>query len=354
MKLIDIGSMVINGKKIDNNSPVFIIAEAGVNHNGSLDMAKRLVIEAKNCGADCVKFQTFKAERVVNEDSPKAMYQNKTTNPNESQLEMLKKCELKYEDHKEVLNLCEKVGITFLSTPYNVEDVDFLDQLGISAFKLASIHAVEPLFIEYTANKGKPIILSTGMTNLSEIENAVKSIRNYLKNNFALLQCTTNYPSNHNDANLNTILMMKEKFNVVIGYSDHTKDTTSAIVSVALGAKIIEKHFTLDKTLPGPDHTSSLTPKEFKKFSEKIRNAEKTLGSYEKFPCEVEIENMKGMRRSIAARKNINKGEIINSEMITFKRPSNGLEPRLVNKIIGKKVLIDIRKHSFIELNMLK
>jgi len=347
-------SLKINQYKIDENSPVFIIAEAGVNHNGSLNMAKRLVIEAKNCGADCVKFQTFKAERVVNEDSPKALYQNKTTDPNESQLEMLRNCELKDNYHKKLLELCEKVGIIFLSTPYNVEDVDFLDQLGVQAYKLASIHAVEPYFINYTAKKGKPIILSTGMATLSEINDAVKSIRNASNKNFSLLQCTTNYPSRYEDANLNAMITMKNKFNVVVGYSDHTKDDTVAIVSVGLGAKIIEKHFTLDKTLPGPDHTSSLNPEEFKQFVEKIRNAEKTMGTYEKFPCEIEKENLKGMRRSIVAKIDINNGTIITPEMITFKRPANGIEPRLLNKIIGKKVITDITKDSFIRFKMLK
>ena len=347
-------SLKINHYQIDENSPVFIIAEAGVNHNGSLDMAKRLVIEAKNCGADCVKFQTFKAERVVNQDSPKAVYQNKTTDPNESQLEMLRKCELKYDYHQELLELCKKVEIIFLSTPYNVEDVDFLDQLGVPAYKLASIHVAEPYFIDYTAIKGKPVILSTGMATLSEIDHAVKSIRNASNKSFALLQCTTNYPSCYDDANLNAMITMKEKFNVIVGYSDHTKDATAAVVSVGLGAKIIEKHFTLDKTLQGPDHTSSLNPEEFKQFVEKIRNAEKTMGTYEKFPCEIEKENLKGMRRSIVAKTDINNGTIITPQMITFKRPANGIEPRLLNKIIGKKVVTDITKDCFIRFNMLK
>ena len=308
-----------------------------MNHNGDIDLAKELIREAKNCGADCVKFQTFKAERVVTEEAPKAKYQLKTTDPDESQIDMLRKLEMPSDSYEEIMRYCHDQDIIFFSTPYNVEDVDFLDGLGVPAFKLASIHAAEPYFARYVAGKAKPIILSTGMATLGEVDEAVRAIRETGNEQFALLQCTTNYPSRLEDANLRAMQTMRDAFDVIVGYSDHTQDNTTCIVSVALGAKVIEKHFTLDKTLPGPDQSSSADPEEFANLVRDIRNAEKALGAARKEPCDIERKNAVGMRRSIVAKQNIAEGTVITEEMLTFKRPANGLKPLYLNEIIGKK-----------------
>ena len=344
----------IGGVCLNSASPVFIIAEAGVNHNGNLEMAKNLVTEAKKAGADCIKFQTFKAERVVSNDAPKANYQNLTTDPKETQLEMLKKCELKYEYHPILKKMCEDLGILFLSTPYNIEDAEFLESINVQAYKLASIHLAEPYFIKKVAMYKKPIILSTGMGSMREIEIAVKTLKNVSNNNFCLLQCTTNYPSIHMDVNLNAMVSIQNKFKSIIGYSDHTTDDISSIVSVGLGAKIIEKHFSLDKTLSGPDHTSSLNPIELHNFVKNIRNAEKVLGSFKKEPCPVELENMKGMRRSIFTKKHIKLGEPINYNSLTFKRPAKGISAGSIDKLIGKKAVKEIKKDTLLEFGMIK
>ena len=340
--------VTIGDTKIGHGQPVFIIAEAGVNHNGDLGQAKQLVIEAKRCGADCVKFQTFKAERVVTADAPKANYQLKTTDPDESQIEMLKKLELPLDSYEELISYCRQEDILFLSTPYNVEDADFLDKLGVPAFKLPSICAAEPAFVRYVAEKGKPVILATGMATLGEVEEAVTAFEETGNNQLILLQCTTNYPSRLEDANLLAMKTMCDAFNVMVGYSDHTQDDTACILSVALGARVIEKHFTLDKDLPGPDQSTSANPVEFARLVKNIRNAEKALGSARKEPCEIQKKNALGMRRSIVARQNINKGVGVTSEMLTFKRPATGIRSLFVEEIIGKRALGDIIVNAMI------
>jgi len=344
----------IGKRSIGRGQPVFIIAEAGVNHNGDINLARQLVLEAKKCGADCVKFQTFKAERVVTKDAPKANYQMKTTDPGESQLEMLKNCELKPEFHRELIELCDREAIIFLSTPYNIEDVDFLDGLDVEAFKLASIHAAEPYFGRYVAEKGKPIILSTGMATQGEVDEAVRSIRETGNEGLVLLQCSTNYPSRLEDANLRAMRTMRDAFGALVGYSDHTQNDTACIAAVALGAKVIEKHFTLNKTLPGPDQSSSADPEEFARLVRNIRNVEKTLGSARKEPCEIEKKNVVGMRRSIVARCDISNGTVIAENMLTCKRPSTGLSPKYMDYIVGKKAADNIRKDEFIDLRMIQ
>ncbi|HEG43168.1 MAG TPA: N-acetylneuraminate synthase [Phycisphaerales bacterium] len=332
----------IDERRIGKDCPIFIIAEAGVNHNGDINIARQLVHQAKKAGADCVKFQTFKSERVATEGAPKANYQLKTTDPQESQLAMLSKMELSRSDHLDLISLCHKERILFLSTPYNVEDVDFLNELGVPAFKLASMHLTEPSFLQYVADKGKPLIISTGMATLDEVEEAVDVIRQTGNDQIVLLQCTTNYPSRLEDANLLAMRTMADKFDVPVGYSDHTQSEIACITSVALGACIIEKHFTLDKMSFGPDHCSSADPVEFEGLVQNIRQAETALGSSEKKPCDIEIQNAIGMKRSIVARHKILKGETICKDMLTFKRPGTGMKPSLVFDLIGKTVLYDI------------
>jgi N,N'-diacetyllegionaminate synthase len=344
----------IGGKFIGAKHPTFIIAEAGVNHNGDLNLAKELIKSAKSAGADCVKFQTFKAERVVSIDAPKADYQNKTTDPKESQFDMLKKLEISNEYYSEIIECCHENEIIFMSTPYNTEDADFLYQLGVPAFKLASLSAVEPWFASYVSKKGKPVILSTGMASLKEVDNTVKSIFKTGNKELILLQCTTNYPSIHEDGNLLAMQTMHKEFGLNIGYSDHTQDDTACILSIGLGATVIEKHLTLDKTLPGPDHSSSYEPKEFKRLVQKIRIAEKLMGSRIKEPSEVEKKNSFGMRRSIVASKLIPKGTILSEKMLTLKRPASGISPENFEDMLGYKTKVDILKDSQIKWSELE
>ena len=343
----------LQDKIIGVNHPTFIIAEVGVNHNGDMELAKQLVCEAKRCGADCVKFQTFKAERVVTEDAPKAEYQRKTTDPEESQAEMLKKLELGQDVYKELILLCREQNIIFMSTPYNVEDVDFLDELGVPAFKLASICIAEPYLLKYVARKGKPMIVSTGMATLAEVDDAVRAIRETGNEQLILLQCTTNYPSCLEDANLRAMETMQNALDVLIGYSDHTQDDKACIASVALGAVLVEKHFTLDKTLPGPDQSSSADTKEFARLAKNIRKTEKVLGTTRKEPCDGEKGNILAMRRSIVAKQNISKGTRISEEMLTFKRPASGLLPKFFFDLIGCIALQDIELDQPITWKML-
>tara|TARA_B100000965_G_C19603452_1_gene764484 strand:- start:24773 stop:25822 length:1050 start_codon:yes stop_codon:yes gene_type:complete len=336
---------------IGSGFPCFIIAEAGVNHNGDINIAKKLIKEAKESGADCVKFQTFKSERVITKNAPKAKYQLETTDPSESQLEMLKKLELPNEYYPELIHYCNEHDIMFLSTPYNKEDVDFLDDIGVQAFKLASIHVAEPAFVKYAAEKGKPIILSTGMATLGEIDKAVYHALKTKNNNLILLQCTTNYPSRLKDANLLAMQTISKSFHLNVGYSDHTKSDIACIASVALGAKVIEKHFTIDKSLPGPDQSSSSDPSEFKQLVENIRNCERVLGSPIKSPSEIEKINLKGMRRSIVIKNNIKKGTLITEDMLEFKRPSSGISPSMLDLVVGRKAVRDLFEDDLIDFS---
>ena len=334
---------------IEKNAPCFIIAEAGVNHNGQLALALELVRKAKSIGADCVKFQTFKAEKVITPDAPKANYQLKVTDQKESQFEMLKKLELKLSDYHEIIKLCKELEIQFLSTPYNEEDAKFLDGLGVDAFKIASGQIVELAFLEYVAKFGKPMIISTGMANLSEVFRAVECIKSTGNKQLIVLQCTTNYPSAIEDANINAMVAMEKALNVSIGYSDHVTNNYACYAAVALGAKVIEKHFTLDKNMEGPDHSASLNPIEFKELIDGIRNIEKSLGSSLKTPTEAEKANTKGMRRSIVINQSLKKGAILSSNHIDFKRPATGIPPHELNLILGKTINTDLEENTILK-----
>jgi N,N'-diacetyllegionaminate synthase len=344
----------IGNKTIGGSSSVFLIAEAGVNHNGDLAMARRLVHEAASCGADCIKFQTFKAERVVTAEAPKAKYQLGTTEKSESQLDMLRKIELKPEHHLELKEYAESLDLVFLSTPYNFEDIDLLESIGVLAYKVASGQIVEHPFLRKISRTGKPIFLSTGMATMAEVDNALRTIRDERNDRVVLLQCTTNYPSRIEDANLRVIQTFRSVFGCLVGYSDHTIGVESAIASVVLGAKVIEKHFTLDKNLPGPDHSSSMTPEELRSLVDKIHKTEASLGKAQKEPTETEKENSIGMRRSIVASRDIQKGEVITVDNITFKRPATGLSPQFYDIILGKKALKDISYDELLEKDMIE
>lgn len=328
--------------KLKYDSPIYIIAEVGVNHNGDIALAKKLIKVAKEAGADCVKFQTFRADCIVTKTAPKADYQLKVTDVHESQLQMLKNLELDFESHKELISHCKKVNIDFLSTPYTLDDIVFLESLGVRAYKVASGQIVEPAFLKAVALTGKPIFLSTGMATLAEVDNAVRVLRACGNSQIVLLQCTTNYPSRPQDANLKTIPTMATAFGTPMGYSDHTLTDTACLVAIGLGARVIEKHITMDRSLPGPDHAASATPKEFKRLCLAVREAELTLGSGRKEPCQVEVTNARGMRRSLVASCLIKAGEIIREDMLTCKRPGTGIRPDLMQEVIGCKATRDI------------
>jgi N,N'-diacetyllegionaminate synthase len=332
----------IEEKTIGAGHPVFIIAEVGVNHNGSPELAREMIREAANCGADCVKFQTFKADRVASRNAPKANYQLKTTDPGESQIAMLEALELGFKEYRDIIQCCRDEGVMFMSTPYNSEDIDFLEELDVPAYKLASMHAVEPWLAALTAKTGKPIILSTGMATLGEVDETVRAIRGVGNNELVLLQCTTNYPSRLEDANLRAMKTMARAFDLNVGYSDHTSDELACIVSVGLGATVIEKHFTTDKSLPGPDQSTSADKDEFAALIRHVRQAEQVMGSAIKQPCEIEQMNSVGMRRSIWTRCDIRKGQMITGDMLTYKRPATGISPRFMDEVLGRTCICDV------------
>ncbi len=349
MKIVKIGS-----KSIGDGEPCFIIAEAGVNHNGDIELAKKLVDIAVEAGTDAVKFQTFKAENVVTKNAPKADYQAKNTGSNESQHEMLKELELSEDEFKELYKYTKRRGIIFLSTPFDFESVDFLEELGVPAFKVSSADLTNLPFLKYIAEKRKPIILSTGMGTLGEIEEAINTIKNAGNEDIILLHCVTSYPAKFESLNLRAIQTLKEAFKLPVGFSDHSLGIYASIAAVALGAVVIEKHFTLDKNLPGPDHKASLNPEELKEMIEEIRIIEKALGDGIKRAAPEEIEIRRVVRRSIVAKVDIPKGATITKDMITFKRPETGLSPKYYKEIIGKKARKKINKDEVITFELIE
>lgn len=321
----------------------YIIAEAGVNHNGKLELALKLINKAKEVGADCVKFQTFKTEDIVTNSAPKANYQLKVTDKSESQYDMLKKLELSKESFKILKKECDKIGIDFISTPYSISDINLLEDINVKIYKIASGQLTEPFFLRKVAEKMKPIILSTGMSTLSEVFDAVKTIRT-INPDISVLQCTTNYPSSITDANINAMISIKNSCKVPVGYSDHVIENYACYSAVSLGASIIEKHFTLDKNMDGPDHSCSLNPSEFKTLVHGIRSIEASLGNGVKEPTKSEKKNIYGMRRGLVAAKKIKSGDILNINNLTAKRPLTGMSPLRFDEVIGKKVLRTILK----------
>lgn len=327
----------IGDKLVGDNEPIFIVAEAGVNHNGNVALGKKLIDLAKDAGADAVKFQTFKTEKIVTSYAEKAGYQKETTGVSELQYEMLKKLELKDEEFMELFNYAKKRSVIFLSSAFDRESVDLLNDLGVPAFKIASGEITNFPLLKYVAEKRKPVILSTGMSTISEIGDALKVIRENGTKDIVLLHCVTSYPAKKEEANLKVIESLRQKFKLPIGFSDHTLGITIPIAAAALGAVIIEKHFTLDKNLPGPDHKASLEPNELKEMINAIRDVEKALGNGVKKLTKQEKEIRKNVRRSVVAKVKISKGTIISEDMLDIKRPGIGIEPKHLNKIIGKK-----------------
>ena len=321
----------------------YIIAEAGVNHNGDVDLAHNLIDEAKKSKADCVKFQTFKASNLVTLNAPKAKYQLKVTDPKESQFQMLSSLELKKKDYIGLISHCKKAGIDFMSTPYSIEDIDFLVKLNVSAIKIASGQLTELPFLSYAANFNLPIYLSTGMSHFSEVISAVECIKNVSSDiPLSVLQCTTNYPSKIEESNLNVLDTFSIIPDIRIGYSDHVKNNFACFAAVAKGARVIEKHFTLDRDMTGPDHSCSLNPIEFRNLVEGIREVEKSLGSFIKKPTKSEELNIYGMKRSLVYSEPLTKGTELKRHHFKFKRPFNGLSPNNIEHFIGKIINRDV------------
>lgn len=322
---------------------VYIIAEAGVNHNGDIEIAKRLVDAALNAGADAVKFQTFIPEHVVTKNAERAAYQ-KTNMPSkeESQLEMISRLALGYEEFRALKRYCDQRGIMFLSTPFDYYSVDFLYELGVPLFKVASGELVNHPFLKYISAKGKPLILSTGMATLGEVEEALAVAREAGAGEITLLQCTSNYPASFGDVNLRAMVTMQQAFGVKVGYSDHTPGTEAAVAAVALGACIIEKHFTLNRRMEGPDHRASLEPDELAAMVQAVRNVEIALGDGRKRPSDAEIEIMQVARRSLVAACDIAAGEIITAGKLAAKRPGTGIPPKMWDVVVGRRARVDI------------
>jgi N,N'-diacetyllegionaminate synthase len=342
-KYIKIGKAIISSKE-----PVFIIAEAGVNHNGDIKIAKKLIDVATEARVDAVKFQAFKTENLILPDVSKPEYQSRTTEKKESQFEMLKRLEISMDQNQELLDYCKQKGIIFLTTPFDESSLDGLDTLDMPAYKIASTDTTNLPFLKKIAKKGKPVILSTGMSYLAEVEMALREIYPYNKD-VVLLQCTANYPINDDEANLNVINTFKNKFDVILGYSDHSTGIGAAPYAVPLGVKVIEKHFTFDKGEKGPDHKASLNPDELKEFVQKIRIVEKFLGSEIKVPTLSETKTRKSLQKCLVAAKNIKKGEIITEDNIVAKRTGGiGISPLYYSKIIGKPATLNYNKNDII------
>ncbi len=332
------------------NGGTFIIAEIGVNHNGSLLMARKLVDSAKKCGADAVKFQTFTAGSLVTRSAVKAAYQKRRTSSSESQYEMLKKLELSREAHMALKKHCMKRGIEFLSSAFDEDGTDFLYGIGMRRFKIPSGEITNLPFLRHIARKKCPIILSTGMSTMKEVAEALDIIYSAGNRNVTLLHCVTEYPAPHAEINLMAMLSMKKQFKVEAGYSDHTVGIEIPIAAVALGAKVIEKHFTLDKNLPGPDHKASASPAEFAGMVAAIRNVEKALGDGVKKPARCEIKNICVARKSIVAACPIMKGELFSASNLRIKRPGTGISPMGIGAVIGKKAKRNFNTDGLIEL----
>ncbi len=329
---------------------VCIIAEAGVNHNGDFELAKKMVDVAKAAGVDYIKFQTFIPEKLVSKNAEKAQYQKDATGGTETQLQMLRRLTLSNENFIQLKEYCDSIGIEFISTPFDLESIDFLNEIGCNLWKVPSGEITNLPYLIKIAKTNKPVIMSTGMCTMEEIEEAIKVLKDNGTKDIKLLHCTTEYPTPYGDVNLNAMLALKEHFRVEVGYSDHTKGIEVPIAAVAMGATVIEKHFTLDRNMEGPDHKASLEMDELKKMVDSIRNIECALGTGEKKPTESEKKNIGIARKSIVAKRTIKKGEVLTEENITTKRPGNGISPMRWFEVVGMEAIRDFAEDEMIEL----
>jgi N,N'-diacetyllegionaminate synthase len=345
--------ITIGDRIIGEGHPAFVIAEAGVNHNGQLAMALQLIEVAANAGADAVKFQTFHAEDLATTSADKAEYQKQTTGAGESQFEMVKRLELSSADFEQLKKRCDELGITFLSTPFDFQSIELLDQLDIPAFKISSGDLTNHPLLDAVGRIGKPVILSTGMSDLSEVAEAISVLRKSGTDKIVLLQCVTNYPADPSEVNLKAMKTMRDAFGVTAGYSDHTSGIDVALAAAALGASIIEKHFTLDRNLPGPDHRASLEPAELSAMIKGIRKVESALGNGVKSPSKSEAANALVARRSIVATRDISAGSVIARDALGLKRPGTGLPPKMLEQVVGHTARVDLKAGELLTLDML-
>lgn len=333
-----------------SNHHTYIIAEAGVNHNGSLRLAKKLVDKAVWAGADCIKFQTFNSEKLVSKNAAKADYQKKTTGNTENQLDMLKKLELTPKQFINLKDYCQKKGITFLSTPFDLESINFLASIGIKTWKIPSGEITNYPYLRTIGKRKENVIMSTGMSTIAEVKNAIAVLRKFGTKKITLLHCTTEYPAPYNSVNLQAMHTLKKEFGYDVGYSDHTNGIEISVAAVAMGATIIEKHFTLDHNMEGPDHKASLEPEELRNMIRAIRNVEKAFGNGEKAPSKAEKRNIPIVRKSIVAASHIKKGEVFSDINLTTKRPGKGTSPMLWERIVGTIAKRDYNEDELIEV----
>lgn len=348
MAVIDIA-----GRKIGQGLPCFVIAEAGVNHNGRMDLALQLVDAAVDAGADAVKFQTFSAEDLVTETAAKADYQERVLGSAESQFEMLKRLELSRDDHFAVAAYCREKGILFLSTPFDEGSVDLLEEMGVAAFKISSGDLTNLPLLEYVASKGRPIIVSTGMANLDEVAEAVAAIRAAGSPPLAVLHCVSRYPAAPETVNLRAMQTMAARFDVPVGFSDHTLGLEIAIASVAAGACILEKHLTLDCSMPGPDHQASLDPQAFRALMHGVRLVDAALGDGDKKPLPEEANTASVARKSIVTARAIAAGESLTEAVLAIKRPGNGFPPGKRLALVGRVARVSIPAGTVLTEEML-
>ncbi len=333
-----------------NNDQVYLIAEIGVNHNGDMNLAKTLIRAAKESGADAVKFQTFLAEKLVSPGTPKVAYQKLTTSGKQSHFEMIRSLELSPSNHYYLKEYCDLLGIEFLSTPYDIESAKLLNELDVAFFKTCSADITDIPLHKYIASTKKPCVISTGMATLGEIETILQEYDGYDGSHVALLHCVSNYPCSDSSINMNVLKTLQGAFHLPIGYSDHGVGNVAALLSVAFGARIIEKHFTIDKSLAGPDHKASVTPDEFHSLVSEIRRAEKILGSPLK-RCQNEEREMASVsRKSLVIASDLTKGSILSEESLTLKRPGTGLSSQYLKFFIGKKLVRDLPRNHLLSI----
>ena len=345
-------SVRIDRFQIGAGSPTFIIAEAGVNHNGDVGMARQLVDVAVEAGADAVKFQTYDSGRLFTRNAPQADYQLQNTGTAQSQFDMMHPLELSPESHRELMAYCEERGILFLSSPFEEASADFLADLGVAAYKIPSGEINNLPYLAHIARKGKPMIVSTGMSSLGEVDEAVHTIRGAGNQGFVLLHCVSNYPADPADANLRAMQTMASAFNVPVGFSDHTNGTEVAVAAVAMGARVVEKHFTLDRGLPGPDHLASLEPDELKLLVRQIRAAELALGDGFKRCAESEQNTRDVARKSLVATQVLVAGTVLTEELVTAKRPGTGITPNHREWVLGRRLNRDVEEDEPLTLEM--
>jgi N-acetylneuraminate synthase/N,N'-diacetyllegionaminate synthase len=332
----------IGERPVGAAAPCFVIAEAGVNHNGDLDLALRLVDAAAEAGADAVKFQTFRADAVAAADAPKAAYQEQTTGTRDTQRAMLERLELDVAAHQVLRERCVERGVVFLSTPFDPASAALLDELDVAAFKIASPDLTNYLLLDDVGHRGRPVLLSTGLATLDEVAAAVERLRAAGTSDLVLLHCTSEYPAPAGEANVRAIPAMRERFGVPVGFSDHTEGDEVALAAVALGAAVVEKHLTLDRALPGPDHRASAEPPELRRLVQAIRRVESSLGDGVKVPTPSELPNVDVVRRSIAAGRDLPAGTVLTEQALAALRPATGIPTSRLDEVVGRTLAVDV------------